>query len=174
MNDRNIHALALEELWKQDIDGYLPVLFEIYNPDIKWDDDSLEQENMYLRIINDSNPVWYKGKKYIPCHFEFTPPSEDGKSLGAATASISAIDNRVVQLLRSIQVQCEVNVVAAFAKADTTYRFLPMENYKFEMQSATYNATTATFNLINRNVMKLNVPRDIATKNRLPSVNVDG
>ena len=66
---KNINAVALEELWKKDTDGHIPVLMEIFNPDIKWEDGSLEQENMYLRVIDDSNPVMYKGKRYLACKF---------------------------------------------------------------------------------------------------------
>ena len=79
---KNINAVALEELWKKDTDGHIPVLMEIFNPDIKWEDGSLEQENMYLRVIDDSNPVMYKGKKYLACKFNYTPPEENGKTIG--------------------------------------------------------------------------------------------
>lgn len=177
MNEKNIQTIALEELWKQNTDGHLPVLLEIFNPDIKWGNDELEQENMYLRVIDDSNPVVYRGKKYIPARFNFTPPEENGKTIGNASIELSAIDSRVVQMLRSIELQCDVTVMAMFAKKVTssgvTYRFLPLDNLKTKMNSATYNRTTAQLNLVFKDVLKLNVPRDKATKNQLPSVNVN-
>lgn len=173
MNEKNIQTVALEEIWKQNSDGYMPVLLEIYNPDIKWSDGSLEQENMYLRVIDDSNPVIYQGKRYLPCRFEYTPPEEDGKKLGQASINLSAIDSRVSQMLRSIELQCEVKVVAAFAKNGSTYKFLPLDYLTAKMPSATYSRTTATLTLVNKDVMQLNVPRDVATKNTLPSVNAN-
>lgn len=171
MNEKTIQTVALEEIWKQNTDGYIPVLLEIYNPDLKWNDNSLEQENMYLRVIDDSNPVIYKGKRYLPCRFEYTPPEEDGKKLGQATINLSAIDTRVVQMLRSIELQCEVKVVAAFARNGSEYRFLPLDYLTAKMPTATYNRITASLSLINKDVLTLNVPRDVATKNTLPSVN---
>lgn len=178
MNEKNIHTVALEELWKQDTDGHIPVLLEIFNPDIKWGDSELEQDNMYLRVIDDSNPVVYKGKKYIPAQFQFTPPEENGKNIGQATITLSTIDSRVVQMLRSIELQCDVSVVAMFAKATTEagkliYKFYPLDNVKTKMASASYNRTTAQLNLVYKDVLKLNVPRDKATKDQLPSVNAN-
>lgn len=180
---KNINAVALEEIWKKDTDGHIPVLMEIFNPDIKWEDGSLEQENMYLRVIDDSNPVIYKGKKYLACKFNYTPPEEDGKSIGQASITLSAIDSRVVQLLRSVEVECEISVVAAFAKSvtvledeteRTTYKFYPLDELKGNLQSASYNRVTAQLNLSSKNVLQLNVPRVIATKDKLPSVNMNG
>lgn len=178
MNEKNIQTIAMEELWKQNTDGHIPVLLEIFNPDIKWNDGSLEQENMYLRVIDDSNPVVYKGKKYLPARFEFTPPEENGKTIGQASITLSAIDSRVVQLLRSIDLQCDVTVMAMFAKlvnqqGSITYQFVPLDNLKSRMPSASYNKVTAQLNLVYKDVLKLNVPRDKATKNQLPSVSAN-
>ena len=176
MNNRTIQTVAVEELWKQNTDGHIPVLLEVFNPDIKWNDSSMEQENMYLRVINDSNPVVYKGKRYLPAFFEFTPPEENGKTVGQASITISSIDSRVVQLLRSIELQCKVTVNAVFAKRKEgndkdVYRFYPLDNLVAQLPSASYNKVTAQLNLAFKDVLKLNVPRDKATKNQLPSVN---
>jgi hypothetical protein len=182
MNEKNIQTVAMEEIWKQNTDGHIPVLLEIFNPDIKWKDGSLEQENMYLRVIDDSNPVMYKGKKYLSAKFEYTPPDEDGKTVGNASITLSAIDSRVVQMLRSIELQCDVTVMAAFAKITkvtetgeekVTYRFYPLDQLKARMPSASYNRTTAQLSLTYKDALKLNVPRDIATKDKLPSVNAN-
>jgi len=178
MNEKNIQTVALEELWKQNTSGHIPVLLEIFNPDIKWEDNSLEQENMYLRVIDDTNAVVYRGKKYLPAKFNFTPPEETGKTVGQSTITLSAIDDRVVQMLRSIELQCDVTVMAMFAKETTasgksTYKFLPLDNLKTRMPNATYDRITAQLNLAYKDVLKLNVPRDKATKNQLLSVNPD-
>lgn len=180
---KNIQTVVMDELWKEDTDGHVPVLMEIFNPDIKWTDGSLEQENMYLRLIDDSNPVIYKGKKYIPCKFNYTPPEENGKSIGQASLTISALDTRVTELLRSVLEPCEVSVVAAFAKKVTvnaegnnitTYKFYPLDELKARLESATYSRSTAQLNLVYKDVLKLNVPRNIATKDKLPSVSENG
>lgn len=180
---KEISTIALEEIWKQNTDGHIPVLLEIYNPDIKWGDNELEQENMYLRVIDDSNPVMYKGKRYIPACFEYTPPEEDGKKISEASITLSAIDSRVIQLLRSIEIPCDITVMATFAKCvdydealkreKTVFKFYPIEYLKAKAKAASYDRTTARLSLIYKDVMSLNVPRDIATKNQLMSVAED-
>ena len=77
-----VDVVTMQELWKQDIDGYLPILMEIYNPDISWTQEEQEaygQDNSYLRLIADESKVIYKGKTYLPCAFDFAPSEIDGK-----------------------------------------------------------------------------------------------
>lgn len=161
----------MEEIWKSQSDGWLPALLEIYNPDIKWEDSSLGQENCYFRVISDTNAVTYKGKRYIPCRFEFTPPEEDGKKIGNATITISAVDSRIVRILRSIDMQCEIRITAFFAKKDNKIKFYPLDSLKATLPSASYNRSTATFNIIFKDVLQMNVPAEVATQDKLPSVN---
>lgn len=163
----------MEELWKSRSDGFLPVLVEIYNPDLKWADGTLDQENMYLRVINDKKSVKYKGKTYVAGHFNYVPPEENGKSIGGASLEISALDYRVVQMLRSVEVPCEVTIVAGFAKEGNTYTFIPLENLTAKMSSASYNRTTARLELTVKDSLKLSIPRDVATQDKLPSVNTN-
>lgn len=173
MIKKQIQTVAVKELWNKDTEGYIPVLLEIYNPDIRWDDDSFEQENMYLRVVNDSNNVKYNGKKYLASSFSFKPPEQNGTKTSSATLTLSAIDSRVVQLLRSVSLVCEVTVVSAFAKTGSSYVFYPLDKYKLLMKSATYSRITAELSLCVDEVWTMNVPRDIATKDRFPSVNVN-
>lgn len=170
MNEKNIQAITMEEIWKQNTEGHIPVLLDIYNPDLKWEDNSAEQENMHLRVIDDSNPVIYQGKKYLAGRFTYTPPDENGKSIGQSTITISAIDSRITQTLRSIELESEVTVVAAFVKEGSVYTFLPFTNHHAKLPSATYNRTAATLTLVNKDVLQLNIPRNQASKDLFPSV----
>lgn len=180
MNEKVLQTVAMEEIWKSQSDGYIPALLEIYNPDIKWSDQSLGQENCYLRVISDTNAVMYKGKRYLPCRFTFTMPEEDGKKVGDAAVTISSIDSRIPYMLRSIELQCEVSVNAFFAKQTVTgqdgeehtvIRFLPLDSVKTVLPSATYNRSTANFRLVFKDVLQINIPAEVATQDRLPSVN---
>ena len=170
MNEKNIQTITMEEIWKQNTEGHIPVLLDIYNPDLKWDDNSDEQENMHLRVIDDSNPVIYQGKKYLAGRFTYTPPEENGKSIGQASITISAIDSRVTQALRSIELESDVTVVATFVKEGSVYTFLPFANHQSKLPSASYNRTSATLTLVNKDVLQLNIPRNQATKDLFPSV----
>lgn len=172
---KKINSVAMSEIWRQNVDGYLPVLFDIYNPDLTWADGTDEQDDMHLRLINDSSSVTYQGKRYIPCAFDFQPPEEDGSKMGDATITVSGIDDRIVQLLRGCRLVSEVTIVAAFMKEqdgeDEFFTFIPLSNYTFKMSGATYTRTAVTLSLTNDDIFSLNTPRDLAIKDMLPSVN---
>ena len=172
-----VDVITMTELWQQDIDGYLPVLMQIYNPDISWTQeeiDSYGQENSYIRLIADESRVVYKGKTYLPCAFDFTPPEIDGKKVGVASITISALDSRVKKLLRTIKVPSTVTIVSVFAKTrkdesnNFIYSFAELNTRPFKMSSASSNKTTATFNLSFGKDMTQNIPYDVATPDRVP------
>lgn len=179
--ERNINNIALEELFSQNSDGFLPVLVEIYNPDLAWNDNSTEQDDTYLRIINDVTKVKYKGKTYLPCRFDYNPPEQNGKSMSDASISVSSLDSRIPQMLGECRIPCEVNICAAFAKqeysvdedgqvTDSKYIFVPLSKWKFQAKSATCNATTAVLTLSGDNFDTTNFPRNLAIQNQFPSV----
>ena len=173
-----LNVITLEDLWKQNIDGYLPVLLEIYNPDIAWTEEEKQvygQEDSYIRFISDASKVVYKGKTYLPCNFTFSAPEVDGKKVGTASITISAIDVRVRKLLRSIKVPSMVTIVSVFAKSEKDndsgkfiYQFAELNTKPFKMNSASSNRTTATFSLVFGKNMAQNVPYDMATPDRVP------
>lgn len=174
-----VNVTTLQELWNKNTDGYLPVLMEIYNPDIAWTNEERRvygQENSYLRIIADQCKVIYKGKTWLPCAFDFTPPDSDGKRIGNASITISALDARVRKLLRTIRITSELNIIATFAKMEKAnsgkfiYKFSEMNCMSVYMNSATSNKATATFNLVFDNALAQNVPYHIATQDRTPAV----
>lgn len=169
---KNIDILTINDLYKQDQDGFLPILMEIYNPDIKWENSEFEQEDCYLRLISNDAKVIYKNKVWLPCAFNFTPPETDGKKIGSSSVTISAIDARIKYLLRTIRIACDVNIVAMYGKVNKdnsdkfVYKFVPLDALSFKMESATANNTTATFNLVFKNSLQQNVPYDVATPDR--------
>lgn len=172
---KNIDVVTMSELWKADKDSFLPVLMEIYNPDIKWESNEYEQENCYLRLTANDSKLVYKGKTWLPCAFNFTPPETDGQKVGTASVSISALDARVKFLLRTIRVSCKAKIVAMFAKTEKDdssgkffYKFIPLDAVEFEMKQATASNTTANFSLTFKSPLQQNVPYDVATADRVP------
>ncbi len=174
---KNIDVLTMQDLWKEDRDSFLPILLEIYNPDIKWDSDEYEQEDCYLRVCSNDCKLKYKGKIWQPCAFNFTPPETDGQKIGSASISITALDARVKYLLRTIRVACTARIVAMFAKEEKDdssgkfiYKFIPLDTMEFEMSNATLSNTTATFSLSFKSYLQQNVPFDLASADRVSGV----
>jgi len=180
---RNIQSYVLSELCKQRVNGYLPVLLEIYNEELVWGDNSYEQENMYLRVVNDSQAVKYQGKKYIPCAFEMTMPEEDGKTLKPISLTVSAIDSRMIQLLRMTALKSEVTIKSCFmketeetegGKTKTKYKFYPLANYKMKVKGANCTRVSATLTLEVEDILSLQASRDKATKDKFPALKTEG
>lgn len=172
---KNIDIVTMSELWKADRDSFLPVLMEIYNPDIKWESNEYEQDDCYLRLTANDSKLVYKGKTWLPCAFTFVPPETDGQKIGSASVSISALDARVKFLLRTIRVSCKAKIVAMFAKVEKDddsgkflYKFIPLDTMEFEMKQATATNTTANFSLTFKSSLQQNVPYDMATADRVP------
>lgn len=175
-----IDVLTLEDLHKKNIDGYLPVLLEVYNPDISWTDEEKEaydQEDSYIRFISDEVKVVYKGKTYLPCNFDYQLPESDGTKIGTTTITISALDARVRKLLRSISLPSEIKVVAMFAKITKDedsgsffYKFVELNTMKYGMTTAGSNRMSATFNLVFNDASSQSIPYDTATQDRVPAV----
>lgn len=171
-----LDVITMNDLWQKDIDGWLPVLMDIYNPDIVWtqeEKDAYNQEDSYIRVIADDNQVVYKGKTYLPCAFTYTPPESDGKKVGAASITITALDSRVKKMLRIIKIPSQVTVVSMFAKVSRDsgspiYKYKEISAKPFMMTSASSNPTTASFNLTFGNNFGQNIPYDIATQDRVP------
>lgn len=171
-----LDVITINDLWQKNVDGFLPVLMDIYNPDIVWSEDekaAYNQEDSYLRVIADENKVVYKGKTYLPCAFTYSPPEIDGKKVGSASISITALDSRVKKMLRTIKLPSEVLVVSMFAKVSRdsgspVYKYHELSSKPFKMSSASSSKTTATFNLTFGTDFGSNVPYDVATQDRVP------
>lgn len=174
---KRIETIAMEEIFKQNMEGFLPVLVDIFSPDIKWQGSDDKQENCHLRLVNDTSDIVYKGKTYAASCFNFTPPTEDGKKIEGASITISAIDQRVIELIRLAEIDCKISIVASFAKQvddeGTKFYFTEMQNFTFTMKNVTWNRTTAQWTLVFDETMQLNIPRDLATEIKCPSCRTD-
>ena len=82
--------------------------------------------------------------------------------------------------MRSIDIPCEITIKAFFAKqtvekddggAKTVIKFYPLDELRATLPSASYNRLTANFRLVFKDVMSLNIPAEMATQDKLPSVN---
>lgn len=169
---KKIESITIKELFDNPSDGNIPVLLDIQHEGIVWTDNSNEQENGHLRLINNNVQVVYQGKTYLPAAFSFTLPEEDGKKVGDTSISITAIDQRIINLIRSINSKPRCTFDAFYTKYnETQLMFQKLYHYNFEMDSVTWDGITAKWKLIFDPAMKLKIPVDVATINRCPSVN---
>lgn len=171
---KNIDTITLKELFRDSTEGSFPILVDIRHEDIVWKDSSNSQENGHLRLINSEVPVVYNTKHYLASHFEFTQPQEDGVKVGDTSISISAVDKRIVEVIRSIKSNPKCIVEAFYTTLkegeDTVYAFSKLYKYEFMMKSCSWDSVTAQWNLVFDPSMQINIPKDTATLSRCPSI----
>lgn len=168
--EKKIESATIAELLRPDTDGSIPVLLDIYHKDIEWGDLDNEQEAGHLRLINANYSVKYNGHSYMSSVFTFSPPQEDGKKVGNANITISAIDKRIIEIIRSVSSKPVATIEAFFVKNDNEVSFSRLFNYEFEMTSVSWDGISAKWNLVFDPVSILNIPRDLATQARCPAV----
>lgn len=167
---KNIESIALEELFSQNSDGNIPILLDIEHEDIVWDKDTFGQFNGHLRLVNNNVAVMYEGKKYLPSSFSFEIPGEDGATVASTNITISAIDQRIIEVIRSISSKPKANIVAAFTSIDDTkIIFSKLFHYTFEMSNCTWDGVTARWTLTFDPAMLQNIPVDKASAARCPA-----
>ena len=168
---KKIESVTIEELFTSCTDGSIPVLIDVKHDALTWEDEQYEQEDGHLRLINSPTSVRYEGHKYLPSFFSFTIPQEDGQKVGKTSVVISAIDQRVVQLIRSIKTKPRMTIVALFAKpTETSFAFSKVFHYEFEASNASWDDSTAKWDLVFDPITQMNVPKDLGTKTRCPGI----
>lgn len=188
---RRITSATFKELSQKDVKGFLPILLDIKHSGIVWnysetsDSEVLKyrQQNGHLRLINNLQGVIYKGNDieahyYEPCSFNLKLGKEDGKAKANASITISCVDTRIIEIIRSIEEDLTCRIVAMFTRIESEenqykYAFTKLYGREFEMSSVNYTSTSAQWELNPDSVMELNVPRDMGSKFRFPSINED-
>jgi len=171
---KKLESVTLQSLFEESRSGSLPVLMDIEHDLIQWGDDDLEQENGHLRLINSNTPVIFNGHRYLPAYFQFILPQEESNKIGQTSITISALDKRVVEIIRSINSAPKATIEAMYANINE-YEFVFSRRYRYEfaMDRVNWDASTAKWNLIYDKTMQNNIPRDLATASRVPGVTAD-
>lgn len=173
----SLNVVTTNDLTKENIEGYFPVLLKIENPDIYWTEEErrvYKQNNGKICLICDENTVIYKGETYLPCSFTAQLPENDGSKIGAAVISITALDVRVKKLLRSIKKESEIEFIAMFCKCEKKesegflFKYVPLKMAKFTMTTANLSNGTASFRLTFDKALSQIVPYFVATQDRVP------
>lgn len=179
---RRISTVVLDSLEQKDDSIFLPVLLDITHPGITWGETegSDIQQDGHLRLVNDVRGVRYKGDDsephyYAPCNFSIKMPKEDGKVKGTASATISAVDGRVIEVIRDIEEDLNCQVIAFYAKITNEnnavqYVFSKLYGKMFQMGGVNWTQTSAEWVLDPDKIMDLNMPRDKGSIFRFPSI----
>lgn len=167
-------VITLKELFSSSTAGNIPILLDVQHDDLVWEDEGYGQENGHLRLINSTTAVMYAGHKYLPGFFQYTLPSEDGSKISNTSITISAIDGRVIEMIRKIYSPPKAVVEAYFSMiGETEFVFRKLNHYEFQMNDVQWNEQTAKWNLEFDPTLQLSIPVDKGTISRCPSAFVE-
>ena len=171
MQGKKIDSITIKELFEENQSATLPILLDIQHDLIRWEDESLGQEQGHLRLINSNVAVKFGGWKYMPAFFQFTQPQEESNKIGQTSITISALDRRIIRIIRSITTAPKAVIDALYAKiSENEFAFSRRCRYEFAMSSVSWDSTTAKWTLIFDKTMQNNIPRDLATAPRVPAI----
>lgn len=180
MPRRNISTITFNEMTQKSQNAFLPILIDIKHTGIVWTDKSFNQENGHLRLICDTRGVKYKGddttaKYYAPCTFLYKKPKEDGKTKNKASISVSCVDTRLIEVIRSITENLTCKIVGMYTKIDSNngaqkYVFSKLYGKEFFMSNVTWDGISAQWDLDPDSIMDLSAPRDKGSVYRLPAI----
>jgi len=184
---RPLNEVVLDEIAQQNQPVFLPILIDIRHNKITWSDAGLpgmpRQEDGHLRLVNNIQGLMYKGDDreahyYAPCSFAFKPGKEDGKSKSNATIGISAVDYRIIEVIREVDENLTCQIVAMFSKivnseGRTAYTFSKLYGKLFEMTSVSWDGVTASWQLDPDSTLDMNAPRDKGSYFRFPAIMKD-
>ena len=181
---RDINSVTFQEAAQKNSAMYLPVLLDIRHPEIVWKDTGdAGMQNGHMRVVNDISAVKYKGDDsipytYFPCTFNLKLPQEDGKKKANASITISSVDSRIIEVIRSVTENLKCRVVAFYTKVKredgrTVYAFTKTSGKEFDMGSVSWDGLTAQWELDPDPIMDLSFPRDKVSNFRAPGATDD-
>lgn len=165
---------VIEELHKRNSSGSLPILIDVQHDKIVWGQKYLQTgkyENGHIRLINDTRGVIYKGQWYFPSAFNYSAPSDDGKIEAKASVTVTAIDKSFRTTIDNMDEGGTATITTVFEKISTDeVVFTPIKTLVFEISDVTWDKLTAKWTLARDPVSTINIPRDLGTIQRCPSV----
>lgn len=124
---REISSVAREQIQSSNVTHVALVLLEIDHPDMA----------APIRVVNNNENIVYDGNEYLATSFRFTPPAQEGNELRDASVSISNVDRRFVQTLRSVSSPPTIKAIVVLVGETVEKEAGPWE---FILAQANYDA----------------------------------
>lgn len=137
---RTITNHARQQVQSSQVQDVILVVLDITHPG----SDTVPATN--IRVVNNNESITWDGNLYEAASFKFTPPSQEEGEASAARLSISNIDRRIVEVVRSINSSPKVEANIVFVRYDDTVPAVEREAgpWTFDLSQVSYNAKTVT------------------------------
>lgn len=150
-------GITYQDLAKRFLDGSTPILCKIEHEDL--------DEPIYITDNNKS--ITYEENEYLPCFMKAKLPDNSSDTNGNATITISAVDQQMIRLARTIDTPATFTIEACFYKSGVISR---LDGYQFSMTGITCDAVSFTAQLTNDLALDYAFPNGESTPITTPGV----
>lgn len=159
-----MNALAKQRLARLDTQAKFPYLVEI-----TYYDNNKTAEVM--RYANCEENITFEGNVYQASLFSLSPPEIKQDSIGNASITISAIDQKWVERIRNTKYRAEIRFIAVIVYDDNGERQVEnMEDYNFILTSAEWDDVAIKWTMVFDEGFSLIMPCDTATSQKVPAL----
>jgi hypothetical protein len=132
-----LSPVAQKLLASQRTAAEFPYLIKITHPDFA---------DMFY--ANSSENIFYKGNVYNPASFTMQLPDLEGPEIGAASLSISAVDQYWIQRIRDLKTPAEMQFVAVIVYDDAAIEGIEqLDENSFTLRMAQWDEQSITWEL---------------------------
>jgi hypothetical protein len=149
--------IGYKELSKKFLAGSTPILVKIEHPDL--------ENPIYLTDNNKS--IDYEGNAYIPTTMTAKLPENSSETNANATITLSAIDQRMTELVRSISTPPTLTIIACYYSNGIISK---LDGYQFSLTNITIDAISMTADLINDFALEYSFPNGESTSITTPGI----
>jgi len=152
---------ALQQMYRLRTNAQFPALIEITHADIP---------GGVIRLVNSDENMTYLGYVYLASCFKYTPPKYNDKKMGDGSITISAIDSEIILVIRNLFGRAKAVVTASFYYDNGAILFEPIEEWKFDLASVSWDGSAATWQMKYDTRMDIVTPCDKMTAQKCPGV----
>lgn len=151
-------GITYQDLSKRFLAGSTPILCKIEH-------ESLD-EPIYL--TDNNKPIIFEENNYMPCYMKAKLPSSSADSDGSASITISAVDQQMIQLSRTINSPATFTILACYYPR--TGIITKLDSYKFSLTGITCDAVSFSAELTNDLALNYSFPNGESTPITTPGV----
>lgn len=124
-----------------------------------------------LRYANCDEDIEFEGNTYQASLFSLQPPEKKQDSIGNASITISAIDQKWVERIRNTKYRAEIRFIAVIVYDENGTRFVEnIEDYTFVLTTADWDDVGIKWTMVFDEGFSLIMPCDTATPQKVPAL----
>ena len=149
--------ITYQDLAKKFLNGSTPILCKIEHEEL--------DEPIY--ITDNNKPITYEENVYQPCYMKARLPEDSSETNGSATITISAIDQQLIRLARTINSPATFTIEACLYRSGIISR---LDGFQFSLTGITCDAISFSAQLTNDLGLEYAFPNGESTPITTPGV----